>query len=76
MKQLYAVVLKDCCGLEGTLLYSLCESSIFGLQAFFGMDVCTVFPQGVLAITPLTGGMTAVMVTTACSGLLHCSLLS
>lgn len=64
------MVSKEHCGIA-------CVSPVFLVcRLFFGMDVCTVFPQGVLAITPLTGGMTAVMVTTACSGLLHCSLLS
>lgn len=33
------------------------ESSIFGVQAVFGVDTCHIFSQGVLAIVPLIKGV-------------------
>ena len=37
-------------------LCSLCGFNIFGTRAVFSMDACCLFPQHVLAITPLMGG--------------------
>ena len=41
----------------GAFLCSLHESNIFGARAVFGMDACHIFPQGVLTIIPLIGGV-------------------
>ena len=59
--------MKGCFYVE-TPLCSLCESNIFGAKAVFGMDACHVFPQGVLALLPLIGGVIGVVVTRACTG--------
>lgn len=40
----------------------LCESSIFGAKAVFGMDASHIFPQRALAI-PLIGAVTGVMIS-------------
>ena len=52
----------------GVTRYRLCESNIFGVRAVFGTDVCHIFPQGVLAVVPLIGGVFGVVVTRACTG--------
>ena len=56
------------CFYVGESLCSLHESSIFGARAVFGLDACYIFPQGVLAIIPLIGGVIGVVVTRACTG--------
>ena len=43
-------------------LCSLCEFNIFGARSVFSMDACHLFPQCVLAISPLLAGVTAVVV--------------
>ena len=48
--------------LEGYLyvrvsLCSLCAFNIFGVRAVFSIDACRLFPQCVLVITPLIGGV-------------------
>ena len=40
----------------------------FGVRAVFSMDACHPFPQCMLAIIPLMGGVTDVVVTRACTG--------
>lgn len=57
------------CFYLGASLCKLCESSIFGARAVFGMDASLVFLQGVLAVVPLIGGVFDV-VFRACSGML------
>ena len=52
----------------GASLCSLCEFSIFGVRAVFSMDACHVFPQCVLAVIPLIGGETAVVMIRDCTG--------
>ena len=49
-------------------LCSLCGFNIFGGSAVFSVDDCHVFPHCMLAIIPLIGGVTGVVVTTACTG--------
>ena len=58
------VVLKGCFYV-GASVCSLPESSIFGVRAVFSMDSCRVFPPCVLAIVPLMGAVTGVVVTRA-----------
>ena len=53
---------------EHLSLCSLHGFSIFGARAVFSMDACCLFPQYMLAIIPLIGGVTGVVVTTACTG--------
>ena len=48
------------CFYMGEFLCRLCVSSIFGVRAGFGMDVSHVFPQSVLAVIPLLGGVIGV----------------
>ena len=43
-------------------------SSIFGARAGFGMDASHIFPQGVLVVTPLIGGVLGVVISRACAG--------
>ena len=57
-------VLKGCFYV-GASVCSLPESNIFGVRAVFSMDSCHVFPWCVLAIVPLMGAVTGVVVTTA-----------
>lgn len=52
----------------GASLCGLCESSIFVTRTGFGMDASHIFPQSVLAITPLIGGVIGVVRSTACAG--------
>ena len=52
----------------GTSLCSLHVFNIFGARAVFIMDNCCLFSQCVLAIIPLIGGVTGVVVTRACTG--------
>ena len=40
----------------------------FGVRAVFSMDACHVFPQCMLDVIPLIGGVTGVVVTRACTG--------
>ena len=61
------MVLKGCFYV-GMSLCSLNESNIFGAKAVFSMDDCHVFPQCVLALIPLIGGVIGVVVTRACTG--------
>ena len=56
------------CFYEGTSLCSLCGFNIFDVRAVFCMDACHVFLQCVLAVIPLIGGVTGVVVTRACTG--------
>lgn len=56
------MVLKDCFYV-GASFCSLCESTVFGLRAVFGMDDCCVFPQCALAVIPLIGVVISVVVT-------------
>ena len=53
------MVLKGCFQ-RGSIMCTLWESSIFGVRAGFGMDVSHVFPQSVLAVIPLLGGVIGV----------------
>ena len=39
----------------------------FGARAFYSIDVCHLFPQCMLAIIPLIGGVTDVVVTRTCN---------
>ena len=41
----------------GSSLCSLCEFNIFDVRAVFIMDACRLFPQCVLVIIPLIGGV-------------------
>ena len=54
----------------GMSLCSLHVNSLifFGVKAVFSMDACHVFPQCILAVIPLIGGVTDVVVTRACTG--------
>ena len=60
-------------------LCSLWESNIFGVRAIFSTDACHVFPQCVLALIPLTGGVIVIVLTTVWTrhwrGSLLCSVL-
>ena len=56
------------CFYVGESLCRLCESIIFGARAVFGMDACHNFPQSVLAIIALTGGVFGFVVIRACTG--------
>ena len=40
----------------------------FGATVVFSIDVCHLFPQCMLTIIPLIGGVTDVVVTRACTG--------
>ena len=40
---------------------------IFGARAVFSMDACHLFPQCMLAVIPLIGDVTDVVVTRACT---------
>ena len=40
----------------------------FGARAVFSVAGCHLFPQCMLAIIPLIGGVTSVVVTRACTG--------
>ena len=40
----------------------------FGVSAVFSVDVCYLSPQCMLAVIPLIGGVTVVVVTRACTG--------
>ena len=55
------------CFYVGLSLCSLHESNIFGVRAIFSMDAFHSFPQCVLAVIPLIGGVTGIVVTTACT---------
>lgn len=61
-KQSFTVVLKGC-SYVGVSLCRLRESDIFGARAVFVMDACHLFSQSVLAISPLIGDVTCVVVT-------------
>ena len=52
----------------GASLCRLCESSIFGVRAGFGVDASHVFPQSVLPLSPLIRSMIGVVVSRACTG--------
>ena len=41
----------------GVSLCSLCGFNIFGARAVLSMDACCLFPQCVLAVIPLIGGV-------------------
>ena len=43
------------------------KSKHFGVRAVLGMDACHVFPQNVLAVVLLIGGVFGVVVTRACT---------
>ena len=61
------MVLKGCFYV-GVSLCSLCECNIFGAMSFYSMDAYHIFPQCVLTIIPLVGGVICVVVTRACTG--------
>ena len=61
------MVLKGCFYVRVSL-YRLCEFSIFGVRASFGMDTSHIFPQGMLAIIPLIGDGIGVVLSRACTG--------
>ena len=53
----------------GSSLCSLCGFNSFGKRGVFSMDVCHLFPQCLLTIIPLLGGVTvavAIRVITGC----------
>ena len=50
------MALKGCFDV-GVSLRRLCESNIFGARAVFGIDASHVFPQSVLSVIPLIGGV-------------------
>ena len=41
----------------GLSLCSLCGFNIFGVRAVFSMDACRLFPQHMLVVFPLIGGV-------------------
>ena len=41
---------------------------VFGVRVVLSIDVCQLFPQGMLAIIPFIGGVTDVVVIRACTG--------
>ena len=45
-----------------------CDSNIFGAWAVSGVHACHTFPQSLLAIIPLIGGVTGIVATRACTG--------
>ena len=49
----------------GVSLCSLCESNIFGVRAFLSLDAYHIFPQCVLAIITLIGGVIGVVTQAA-----------
>ena len=49
-------------------LYSLHGFNMFGVRIIFSMDACCLFSQCMLAIIPLIGGVSAVLVIRTCSG--------
>ena len=49
--------------------YVACMGLIFfGARAVVSVDACHLFPQCMLAIIPLIGGVTVVVVARACTG--------
>ena len=56
------------CFYVGVSLCSLHESNSFGARAVFSMDACHIFPQCVLAVIPLIGGVIGLVVTRAFTG--------
>lgn len=44
----------------GVSLCRLCGFNIFGMKGVFSVDVCHLFPQCMLAVIPLIGGVTGV----------------
>ena len=61
------MVLKGCFYVR-TSLCRLRMSHVFHARAGFGMDTSHIFPQGVLAVIPWTGGVVGVVVSRACAG--------
>ena len=63
-----------CTDCLGALFYveSPCVASVglivFGVRVVLSIDVCQLFPQGMLAIIPFIGGVTDVVVIRACTG--------
>ena len=52
-----------------TCPYIACVILIFfSVRAVFSMDVCHVFPQCMLAVIPLIGGLAGAVVTRSCTG--------
>ena len=43
-------------------------SNIFGAGAISGINACHIFPQSVLGIIPLIGGVTDILVSSSCTG--------
>ena len=58
------MVLKGCVYV-GAFLCRLCMSNSFGARAGFCMDAIHVFPQSVLVIIPLIGGVVGVVLSRA-----------
>ena len=50
----------------------------FGVEAVFNMDVCQLFPQYILDVSPLIGGVTDMVMLSGASSLLcgHCPVRS
>lgn len=48
-------------------LFNLCESNIFGVKIDFGMDTGIVFPQSMIVIVLLIGGVFGIVATRACT---------
>lgn len=63
-KQLSTVVLKGYFYMEESMC-SLSTFNIFGERAVFIMDACHLFPQCMLAIIPMVGGVIDTVVTRA-----------
>ena len=57
------------CFYVGASLCCLHKSNIFGMSAVFSMNASHFFPPCVLAIIPLIGGVTGVVVTPHCTAL-------
>ena len=49
-------------------LYSLHGFNMFGVRIIFSMEACCLFSQCMLAIIPLIGDLSSLMVTRPCSG--------
>ena len=59
--------LKRCFSVAASL-GRLCESSIFGARAVFGMDACHVFSLGCAGLCRLGGGYDWCFVNRVCTG--------
>ena len=59
----------------GTSPYSPCGFNIFGTKVVFSMDACHLSSQRMLAMSPLIGGVTGIVVARACTEMSRASLL-